>query len=333
MTSTVLAAVAPIIVITAVGFLMRRRNVLTHEADASLLQICIKLLYPCLIATTIIGNKALTEGINLWLPPLTGIATIGLGFLVCFLGARTLRLAPGAETRTFVYVVAIYNYGYTAIPIAEALFGRKTVGVLFTHNLGVEIAFWTGASLILALPGWKQSGKPERPERPLWRRILTYPVIAILVSVPLNLLGAKEFIPGWIFEGARMLGTCAIPMALILTGATLADYAATMKPTRQGGKAAKAAIGGSILRLGLLPVAFIALARWLPCPVELKQVLIIQSAMPCAMFPILLTKHHGGDTAMAVRIVVISTILSILTIPYWISFGMKFAGLTLPHPL
>lgn len=326
MTTTVLAAVAPIIVITAFGFLMRRRNILTPEADHSLLQVCIKLLYPCLIATTIIGNPILKQGINLWLPPLAGFFTIALGYLACFLGARALKIPHGSETRTFVYVTAIYNYGYTAIPLVEALFGQKTLGVIFTHNLGVEIAFWIGAGLILAHAG----GKEHHTGRPLWKRILTYPVITILVSIPLNLLGAREWIPGWIFEGARMLGACGIPMALILTGATLSDYAATMKPTRYG---ATAALGASVLRLGILPLAFIALARWLPCPVELKQVLIVQSAMPCAMFPILLTRHYGGNTGMAVQIVVISTILAMFTIPYWISFGLKFSGLTLSLPV
>mgnify|MGYP001291836141 CR=1 FL=1 len=321
MTTTVLAAVAPVIVITALGFVMRRRNVLTPEADHSLLQVCLKLLYPCLIATTIIGNPVLTQGINLWLPPLAGCLTILVGYLFGFLAARVLGIPPGPDTRTFVYVTAIYNYGYTAIPLAEALFGQKTLGVMFTHNLGVEIAFWAGAGLILTHPGSKKR------DVPLWRRILTYPVVSILVSIPLNLLGAKAWIPGWIFEGARMLGACGIPMALILTGATLSDYAATMRPTRYG---AKAALGGSLVRLGILPVAFLALARWLPCPVELKQVLVIQSAMPCAMFPILLTRHYGGNTGMAVQIVVISTMLAMLTIPYWISFGLKFAGLSLP---
>jgi len=67
--------------------------------------------------------------------------------------------------------------------------------------------------------------------------------------------------------------------------------------------------------------------KWLPCSVELRQVIVVQAAMPCAMFPIILCKLYKGDTAMAVQIVIATTALSLLTIPYWISFGLRIVGL------
>ncbi len=313
----IFVAVAPIFVVIAFGFLLRRTRVLTEEADRSLLRICVNLLYPALIARSILGNDLLREGVNLWLAPLTGVVMVGLGYLVAFFGAKALRLSGQSELRTFVYITGLYNYGYTAIPLVEKLFGTKTLGVLFMHNLGVEIAFWAGAGLILA-------GGARSREKPLWRQILSAPVIAILVSVVLNLFHPKEFLPAWIFSSLGMIGAAAIPMALLLTGATLSDFVAEAGFSRSR---TAAVAGATLLRLGVLPLAFIALARWLPCPVELKQVLIVQSAMPCAMLPIVLTKHYGGDSAMAVQIVFVTTALSLLTIPYWINLGMKFAGI------
>jgi len=316
----IFAAVAPIFVAIALGFLLRRTKVLTEEADRSLLRICVNLLYPCLIANSILGNELLREGVNLWLTPLTGVVMVGLGYLVSFFGARALRIPHGpgnCETRTFIYITGLYNYGYTAIPLVEKLFGAKTLGVLFTHNLGVEIAFWAGAGLILA-------GGGQTRNKPIWRQILSTPVIAILASVVLNFFHPKQFLPDWIFGGLGMIGAAAIPMALLLTGATLSDLVAEAGFSRSR---TVAAAGASVIRLGVLPLVFIAVARWLPCPVELKQVLIVQAAMPCAMLPVVLTKHYGGDSAMAVQIVFMTTALSLLTIPYWIDFGMKFAGL------
>ena len=146
---SLLAALAPVFVIIGAGFFIRRRGILSAQADASLLRICINVLYPCLILSTMVGNQALRRALNVWLPPLTGLAMVGAGYLVCYCGARVLRVPAGRELRTFTYVTGLYNYTYTAIPMVQKLFGAKTLGVLFTHNLGVEIAFWIGAGLIL----------------------------------------------------------------------------------------------------------------------------------------------------------------------------------------
>jgi len=312
--SLVFAAVAPVFVVLLAGFLIRRSGVLSTEADNSLMRISVNVLYPCLIVSSIVGNDALNQSVNVWLPPMAGFLTVAAGYAVSWLGARLLGVAPGRETRTFTYVTGLYNYGYTAIPVVGGLFGAKALGVLFTHNLGVEVAFWLGASLILS----------SHPDRSGWRRAINAPVVAILGSVLLNFVHAREFVPTWFFGAVQMLGASAIPLALLLSGAIMSDFFSEARPSGAG---TVALAGACVLRLGLLPLVFLALARWLPCSVELKQVLIVQSAMPAAMFPVVLCKHYGGDSGLAVRIVLATTVLSLLTMPYWISLGLKFAGL------
>ena len=312
-----LAAIEPIFLIILAGFVVRRMGVLSVEGDATLLSICVNVLYPCLIVVTVVGNPSLHESQNVWMPPLAGFLSVVVGYLACYAAGRLLRLTPGADLRTFVYVTGLYNYGYMAIPVVEKLFGAKTLGVLFTHNLGVEVALWLGASLILA-------SKAHRGERPWWRSVLNAPVVSILASLALNFAIGGRVLPDWIANGARMLGGSAIPMALLLTGATLADFLGELRAAHSG---LATLTGACLLRMGLLPLAFIGMARWLPCSVELKQVLVVQSAMPCAMLPIVLAKHYGGNAGMAVQIVFATTALALLTIPSWIHFGMALAGL------
>ena len=309
-----LATIAPIFVIILAGFLIRRFGVLSVEADSSLMRMYVNLLYPCLIASTIIGSDALHQGANVWAPPLAGFFTMGVGFLVCWLGARLLRVPRGSETRTFTYVTGVYNYGYIPTPVVASLFGAKTLGVLFTHNLGVEVAFWMGAGLILS----------DRSDRSFWRHILNVPVVTILASVALNFLHVRPLIPSWFFGAVTTLGAIAIPLALLLTGAIMNDFLGEAKPSRSD---ALAITGACVLRMGLLPLVFLVMARWLPCTLELKQVLVVQAAMPVAMMPVVLCKHYRGDAGLAVQIVIATTVLALLTMPYWISFGLKFAGL------
>src|SRR5271154_6520014 len=54
---TLAGAVTPVFLIVAAGLLLRRFNWLTEEADHSLLRICINLLIPALILSSILGNE------------------------------------------------------------------------------------------------------------------------------------------------------------------------------------------------------------------------------------------------------------------------------------
>ena len=54
---------------------------------------------------------------------------------------------------------------------------------------------------------------------------------------------------------------------------------------------------------------------------------MLEAAMPAAVFPIVMAKHYGGDPATAVRVVVATSLVGLLTIPLWIRFGMHFVGL------
>lgn len=79
-----------------------------------------------------------------------------------------------------------------------------------------------------------------------------------------------------------------------------------------------------ILRLGIFPVAFLLFAFLMPLSVELKRVVIIQAAMPCAVFPIVLARHFDGSPEVAFKVVLSTTLVSLLTIPLWISLGLEW---------
>ena len=70
----------------------------------------------------------------------------------------------------------------------------------------------------------------------------------------------------------------------------------------------------------------IAAARWLPCPPELRNVLLIQAAMPSAVMPVILAKLYGGDPRLALRIILCTSIGALVTIPWWIQHGLRWIG-------
>ncbi|MEM7792155.1 MAG: AEC family transporter [Verrucomicrobiota bacterium] len=313
-TSLIFAAVMPIFIIIALGFLVRRVGWLNMEADRSLMAVVVNALYPCLILDFILGNEALRQTANVILPPLVGLTSVVVGFGLAMLVARKLQIGNQRECRTFAFTTGIYNYGYLAIPIVALLFDRETTGVLLVHNLGVEIAMWVlGVGFVLS---------PNDPKT-IWKRVFSGPVIAIFIAIPLNFLRAEAFIPQFILEAIHMLGVCAIPLGLILTGATFADLAPGVRIMDR----LKLPISGCVLRIGVLPIIFLLSAWILPLPTELKAVICVQAAMPCGVFPIILARHFDGSPEVSLKLVLSTTLISLFTIPIWVLFGLKLLGL------
>lgn len=311
--SIIIQAVAPIFIIAIAGLLMRRFNLLTADADASLLRMTINVLSPCLAFDSIVGNKALEKLSNLLIAPIIGYSTVAIGTALGLLLARILKFNDVKVRRTFGFTVGMYNYGYVPLPLALYLFDKETAGVLFVHNIGVEVALWTLGVALLS----------EDLKEINLKKIINAPLVAIIVSIVLNFCGAGVWIPEVVAHTIKVLGQCAIPMGVILIGATIHDYLEEFNP----GKGKLIISSSCLLRLLVLPVVFLAIAYVTPCSKELKAVIVLQSAMPSAVFPIVMTKHYKGDVPTALRVVISTSLVGLLTIPFWIQKGIKLLHL------
>jgi hypothetical protein len=116
------------------------------------------------------------------------------------------------------------------------------------------------------------------------------------------------------------VGQCAIPMALIVIGAIIADYVGEFQ-LRSGWRVVGMAV---LLRLGVIPCLFLLLVKCLPLSLELKRVLVLQAAMPSAVISIILSRLHNGDPPTAIRVVIGTSVVGLITIPVWLHFGMKY---------
>jgi len=310
--TTVLGAVLPVFGIIVAGLVMRKLEWLTEEADQSLLRVTLRLLVPCLILDSILGNTALTQWRNLLLPPALGFGSVALGMGLAALAGLWHRLDQPEARRTFVAAVGIYNYGYVPLPLALLLFDKATVGVLFVFMLGVEAALWTLGVMVLTGQGVGRN----------WRQALNAPLLALLGALALNALGGQALVPDPARTGLHWLGQCAIPIALILIGAVIADHAREFH-SASGWRVMGAAV---LLRNGLLPVVFLGLASLVPASPELRRVLVLEAAMPAAVFPIIMARHYGGDPPTALRVVVSTSLVGLVSIPLWIRAGLSLLG-------
>jgi predicted permease len=318
--AVVFGAMLPVVGLMAVGFALRRLAWLTAEADTSLLRLTVNVLMPALIFETVVGNEALRRPSNLLLPPVVGAVTLTAGIGLAWAAAGFAGLTEGRVRRTFAFTTGIHNYAYIPLPLCLTLFDSGTVGVLLVHNVGAEAVLWTLGVRVL-------SGKRASVG---WRHLMNPPIAAMALAVPLNLAGAFSRLPAGchvvtsvLATMVHWLGQSAIPVALLLIGAIVADHL----PEMVGGRTARVVAMAIVVRLVLMPLLFVLLARGLPCSVELKRVIVVQGAMACAVLPIALTKHYEGDPRTALQVVLGTTLAGLVTIPLSIHFLGKLSGL------
>ena len=317
---TVLGAVLPVFGIMGIGLWLRARNWLTTDADKSLMWLVINLLIPALIFHSVFGNPALRKPGNLLWPPVVGFGMVAVGIGVAWAFTRAAGLKTKPEQRTFAFLAGLQNYGYLTIPLCLSLFDANTTAVLFVHNVGTETAMWTLGMAVLTGRGLDGD----------WRKIFNAPLIALLLALVLNFVGtfftppaAVDLVGQMVLTVILWLGQSAIPLALLLIGAIVADH---LEDAR-GGQAARVVSVAVLVRLGIIPVLFLLLAKFLPCSAELKRVLVLQGAMPSAVLPIVLAKHGGGDARTALQVVLGTSLAGLITIPLWIHFGGHIIGL------
>jgi predicted permease len=309
-------ATLPVFLICGIGFATRRLGVITDDSEKSIMQLIMTVLYPCFILSRVPGNTSLKD-------PLVVTSAIGAGFLltvsgmlVAFAVARSLKLKKQQGRNTFCLATAIQNYGFIPIPLIEALFPEdvaiETVGVLFVHSLGLEIALWTIGVVIL-------SGTIKGSAK----RLINGPTVAIFIGLLLNFSGMSAHIPEFVKSAIQQLGNCSIPVSLVLCGATFCGVLQKHKWTFDW----KVVGGACLVRFAIMPVVFLIVASVVKFSPELSRLLVIQSAMPAAVFPVVMAKHFGGKPAVAAQVSIVTTALSIVLTPLLLTFGMWLVGL------
>ena len=116
-------------------------------------------------------------------------------------------------------------------------------------------------------------------------------------------------IPGFIDSAVSAAGSCMSPVAMLLTGMTIARF-----DLRQV-LSIKSVYVVTVLRLLVYPLVFIAVAMLIPLPRTFAICAVCALAMPLGMNTIIVPGALGKDTRVASGMALVSHILCCLTIP------------------
>ncbi len=304
---TTMTTILPIFIIISVGALARRRGFI----NASFLDPANRLVYylaiPAMIFQAISRSSIGTE-LNFY---------VLLIVLVCVLIISVLALAvarvagiKGGRGGTFAQCAFHGNLGYVGLAVTFYFLGDT--GLVIGSILAGLIMILQNLLAVLALHFSKGRDVGQKNLSPVLGRIIINPVIlAALAGILFALSGLP--MPLIIDRSLKILGGMALPMALLLIGASL-----SLSLMRDQLLAAMAASGLKLLVMPALGwMAFIYFG--LP-PSDYLPGLILLAAPP-ATLTYVFAKEMQGDADLSVASISVGTILSGVTYAGWLTLA------------
>ena len=259
---------------------------------------------PCLTFSAIAGGMGRSELRELWIMPVAGFSMMAAGAVLGLLLRPLLRCRNRERSATFLHICAINNYIFLPLIVVENIFGfGRHAALLMVMNVGSTAGFWTIG--VITLTGVRRDTLVDAA-----KQIFSINIVAVAAAVAA--VWWQIPIPAPAMKIVRTLGTLAIPLTIILTGAALWRDARGLFA-----HPADVAIVAAV-RLAAIPGIFICLLKLLPLPREIYEVCFVVATMPAAVSSALVARLYGGDGEFASQSVVVTTLLALASVPLWV---------------
>lgn len=280
------------------GFFLRRRGIVSEEGGAAVSRLCADVLVPAMILQSMLME--LTPEIlrqSVWL---LACSAVLLFFSWC-LGHIMVRLyhSPPEDSLIHRYCILFSNFGLVGLPIAEGLYGQPGV---FYFTMAILIPRVVFNSFGILMMRGRSDGKALT-----WRSFVNMPLLAVALAILLDVLHLGLWAP--VQQFIALLAKANAPMGLLAVGLNLGG-AKISDGIREVPLWCTLAV-----RLLALPLLTVFVIRAMPVGILLKQVTVLNAALPCPAMASVLARRYGRNAALGSELVLLSTVLSILTIP------------------
>jgi predicted permease len=153
-------------------------------------------------------------------------------------------------------------------------------------------------------------GEKKIEDKPILFHLITPPFCAAFIAVFLNL---NQFsVPIWLTGTLQLLTAAVVPLMLFSLGLALNWQSIRLNNLPY-------VLPVILIKLVLMPLFAMEIVTYLSMSDEHKAAAVLDMAMPSMMLGIVLCDRYKLDSALFAMAVTVTTLLSILTLPYWYS--------------
>lgn len=287
----ILSQMARMVVFILIGFFLGKGKIVTKKTSSAITGLMIYAILPCTILNSYFIDRT-PENIRIVLYSLLGgVLAMGVTMAV---SALFLRKDP---IENFAGTVA--NTGFMSMPLVNATLGQGATIYVTGFFFVQTIVMWTYNILFMR----------PRGEKPNYRSLYASPVtIALILGFLVFFTGLP--IPNILKDCASTVAACNSPIAMIMLGIYISktrfvDIFTTPR-----------IYWVSVVRLILVPIAVILVLFAVPADMtELRIGILIGAAAPVAINTAVFSEKAGLNYTHGVKIICLSTIFSIITLP------------------
>ncbi len=301
-------------IIIALGFLCQRVKLLTEEANKCMADIVMYFVTPCVIINAFSATLYAKDELMGILKNIALVALIALAVHVAMILLVTVifRFKSEGKKRLMRFAAVFSNAGFIALPLAQALIDtpESHEGALYAavYLAVFNIALWT----------WGYVDMSGEAKGMNWKKILLNPgIIGVAVGLifftsPLYVtLGGEAGLrlPSILAGAISALSALNLPLPMLMVGYYLgkADLIAAF---RDGWSYICIALRLLVFPLATLGVLYLCGVRG-----NVLLVSVIGASAPVGATATIFSAKFGRDTELSVRLVSLSTILSLVTMP------------------
>jgi len=283
------AVIAPILICAGLGYGWAR-NGIDYPVDF-VTRLVMNIGAPCLILSSF--NKS---GVDIGKMAEVAVAAVVILLIMLVFGAALIRLMR-LKLSTFLPSLLFPNIGNMGLPLCLFAFGETGLALGLIVFL-VIFSLQMSLGILLVAGSGNLGGLLKQP-------VLWATVIAVIM------ISTGRSLPVWLDNTTGILGGVTIPLMLLTLGVSLAQ----LKVAEW-----KHSLLFSLIRVLAGFGLAILVADWFGLEGVDRGVLILQSSMPVAVFNYLLALRYEREPGEVAGMVVLSTLLSFVLLPFIVSF-------------
>lgn len=287
-----------------VGFIIGEKGWFDDKSRGLLAKLVTQVALPCYMLYTI-TQRFTAADLLIMLPALRFPALS----MVILLGIATAvaRIFAVRQDRRGLFISMFFNSNtiFVGLPINQALFGDASIPYVLIYYMCNTTFFWTLGTYLIQRDG---EGEAQFDLKTSLKKVFSPPLMGFLLGLVMVMLQIK--LPAFLASDLQYLGNLTTPLSMIFIGLSVSHVG--VKQLVLGKDQLLILLG----RFLVAPLLMASIVYWLPLPSLMKQVFIIQSAMPVMTNAPVVARLYGADSDYAAVMVTETTLATMVVIPF-----------------
>ncbi|MFZ7119450.1 MAG: AEC family transporter [Eubacteriaceae bacterium] len=291
-------SILTLFIIGIVGYFCRKSDILNERTIDNLPKFLLQVTLPCMIISSMQLEYS-PEKINDIKTLLTiSISAYVFSFILSLIISKIIKAKDRRDKGVYQFMVIFSNVAFIGYPVLMSIYSKEAIFYAAIYNLPFNFLVFTLGIFIMQ----------ENEKKIKINYFINPGLISVIIGITFYVLSIK--IPELILQPLTIIGDLTTPLSMIFIGASLThiDIKSILLEWRL--------YIISIVRLIIIPLLLLlVLINIIDNPLIIGIPVII-SGMPVAANCAIISKQYGGNSDLASEGIFLTTLLSIITIPF-----------------